>query len=168
MAAKRAFLVHLPGDPLSDYLRAVLPLAADLRDADALVLPRLTKVAAEPLLGALAAGKPAFLPWEALPGTWSGPLRRGLSILEARGLMVRPLTQLAAWVQSGASCRELLTFERLKDLGAQGFDRIYLAGRPAATPLAVKTAKTQNIYLTGGVRSGTCQGHRLGVVHEEK
>lgn len=168
MAAKWAFLAHIPGDPLSEYLNAALPLAPALGEADAFVLPRLTKGAAEPLLVALAAGKPALLPREALPERWSGTLGRSLSLLAGRGLVICPLTALPAWVQSGTSCRGLLTYERLRAFAAQGFDRIYLAGRPAATPLAVTAAKTRNIHLTGGERYGACQSHRLGVVYQKK
>lgn len=168
MGAKRAFLVHLPGDPLSDYLRAVLPHAPGPEEADALVLPRLTKAAAEPLERALAAGKPAFLPAEALPRRGSGALGRGLSALEQCGLILCPLTALPRWVQTGASCRGLLTVERLRALAAAGVERVYLAGRPGATPLAAAEAKRQNIHLTRGDPYGTGQGHRFGVVHQEE
>lgn len=168
MAAKRAFLAHIPGDPISEYLNAALPLVPVLREADTFVLPRLTQPAAEPLLAALAAGKPALLPREALPERWSGTLGQSLSLLTGQGLVICPLTALPAWVQSGTSCRELLTYERLKAFAAQGFERIYLAGRPAATPLAVTAAKARNIHLTGGEGYGACQSHRLGVVYQKK
>lgn len=168
MPAKRAFLVHLPGDPNSDYLRAVLPLAPTLREADAAVLPRLTAETAGPLLDALRLGKPVFLPAESLPEVMTRTLAAGLSELIRQGLAVCPLTQLPKWVQTGASCPALLTLERLKVLAAQGFDRIYLAARPGATPLAVTAAKTWNIHLTGGIDAGTGQSHRLGVVYPEK
>lgn len=168
MVVKRAFLAHIPGDPNSEYLRAVLPLAPNLREADAAVLPRLTAETAEPLLDALMLGKPVFLPAESLPETLTRPLAAGLSQLTRRGLTVCPLTELPRWVQTGASCPALLTYERLKTLAAQGIDRIYLAARPAATPLAVTAAKTWNIHLTGGIDAGTGQSHRLGVVYPEK
>lgn len=168
MVVKRAFLAHIPGDPNSDYLRAVLPLAPALREADAAVLPRLTAETAGPLLDALTLGKPVFLPTESLPETLTRPLAAGLSQLTGQGLTVCPLTELPRWVQTGASCPALLTYERLKTLAAQGIDRIYLAARPAATPLAVTAAKTWNIHLTGGINSGTGQSHRLGVVYPEK
>lgn len=168
MVVKRAFLAHIPGDPNSDYLRAMLPLAPALREADAAVLPRLTAETAGPLLDALTLGKPVFLPAESLPETLTRPLAVGLSQLTGQGLAVCPLTGLPSWVQTGVSCPALLTYERLKTLAAQGIDRIYLAARPAATPLAVTAAKTWNIHLTGGINSGTGQGHRLGVVHKKK
>lgn len=168
MGGKRAFLVELPGDPNSDYLRAVLPLAPTLAEADGAVLPRLTGETAGTLVDALKLGKAAFLVAESLPDPLPRSLTAGLSALTRRGLMVCPLTQVAAWVQTGVSCPQLLTYERLKTLAAQGFDRIYLAARPGVTPLALRAAKTRNIQLTGGVCSGTGQGHRLGVVHPEK
>lgn len=150
MAVKRVFLAELPGDPLSDYLKATLSLAPTLRDADGAVLPRLTKAAGETLAAALADQKPAYLPAEALPRRPTPALTQGLSILTGRGLILCPLTALPGWVQKGTSCRELLTLERLKRLAARGFDRVYLAGRPGATPLAAAEAKRRNIYLTGG------------------
>lgn len=150
MAAKRVFLAELPGDPLSDYLRAVLLLADRPETADALAVPRLTAATGEVLAAALAAQKPAYLPVEALPERPGAALARGLSVLAGRGLILCPLTALPKWTQRGVSCRELLTLERLKALAEQGFDRVYLAGRPGATPLAAAEAKRRNIYLTGG------------------
>lgn len=168
MADKRAFLLEAPGDPCSDYLRAALPLARRPETADALVVPTLAPAAAGPLANALAAGKPALLPREALPEVWSGTLRRSLSFLTGRGLIICPLTELPRWVRSGASCPFLLTLERLKAFVAQGFDRIYLTNRPAATPLAEREAKRLNIHLTGGVCPGIGKSDRLGMVYQKK
>lgn len=67
MAVKRVFLSHVPGNPRSDYLRAVLPLAEDCSEADAVAVPLLAEETAGALAAALAAGKPALLPYEALP-----------------------------------------------------------------------------------------------------
>lgn len=168
MPPNRAFLAEIPGDPLSDYLKATLDAAPALDTAHALVLPRLTRPAADVLAAALAAGKPVYLPAEALPKTLTPALARGLSALTKRGLAICPLTELPRWVQSGANCPRLLTLEYLKILVAQGVDRIYLSAWPAATPLAVQTAKQLNIHLSGVNFHGTGQSHRLCVVHEKK
>lgn len=168
MPARRVFLPEVPGEPCSDYLKATLPLVQNPDDADVLAVPALTPATATPLAAALAAGKPALLPREALPEVWSGTLRRSLSLLTGCGLMVCPLTELPRWVRSGASCQVLLTLERLKAFAAQGFDRIYLANAPAATPLAAAEAKRLNIHLTGGNDPGTGQSHRLGMVYQKK
>lgn len=168
MAAKRAFLLKIPGDPRSEYLKATLLLAERRETADALVVPTLTGDAAEPLAAALAAGKRAYLPTEALPERISPSLRAGLSLLTRRGLIICPLTALPRWVQTGINCPVLLTYERLKEFAARGFDRIYLAARPGATPLAVWAARDRRIHLTGGNGFGTCQGDRFGVVYPEK
>lgn len=168
MPPKRAFLAELPGDPLSDYLKATLTLSPILEDADAFALPALTAATLERLLAALSAGKPAYLPNEALPETLSPALAEGLSALTRRGLILCPLTDLPRWAQTGTTCPDLLTLERLQTLAGQGFDRIYLAARPGATPLAAQTAKRQNIRLTGGTFHGAGKSHRFGVVHPEK
>lgn len=168
MPPKRAFLAELPGDPRSDYLKATLTLSPTLDSADALALPALTAVTLEHLTAALSVGKPAYLPQEALPEPLTPALAEGLSALTRHGLILCPLTDLPRWVQTGTTCPNLLTLERLQTLAAKGFDRIYLAARPGATPLAAQTAKRQNIPLTGGTFHGAGKSHRFGVVHPEK
>lgn len=168
MPPKRAFLAELPGDPLSGYLKATLALSPTLEGADALALPALTAATLAALTAALGAGKPVYLPTEALPETLTPALAEGLSALTRHGLIICPLTDLPRWVERGVSCPKLLTLERLKTLAAQDFDRIYLAVRPGATPLAVQTAKRLNIRLTGGNFHGAGKSHRFGVVHQEK
>lgn len=168
MPARRAFLREVPGDPCSDYLKATLPLADRPETADALVVPRLTEETAGALLDALRLGKPALLPAEALPDVLSSALRSGLSQLTQCGLIVCPLTELPRWVLSGTGCPLLLTYGRLKELAERGFDRVYLAARPAATPLALAAAKAWNIRLTGGICPGTGQSDRFGMVHQKK
>lgn len=168
MADRRAFLWEVPGDPCSDYLRATLPLAQSPDDAGVLVLPALTPATATPLAAALAAGKPVLLPWETLPGRLSREAGESLSALIQNGLILCPLTELPRWARGGTSCRTLLTLERLKAFAAQGFDRIYLANLPGATPLAAAEAKRRNIHLTGGTYPGIGQSHRFGLVYAEK
>ncbi len=168
MPPKRAFLAELPGDPCSDYLKATLTLSPTLEDADAFALPALTAATLEPLTAALLAGKPVYLPTEALPPTLTPALAEGLSALTRHGLILCPLTDLPRWVQTGTTYPALLTLDLLQTLARQGFGRIYLAGRPGATPLAAQTAKRQNIRLTGGTFHGAGKSHRFGVVHQEK
>lgn len=168
MPPKRAFLAEVPGDPRSDYLKATLALSPTPEGADALVLPALTAATLERLPTALLAGKPVYLPTEALPPTLTPALAEGLSALTRHGLILCPLTDLPRWVQTGTTCPNLLTLERLQILAAKGFDRIYLAARPAATPLAAQTAKRLNIPLIGGTFHGAGKSHRFGVVYPEK
>lgn len=168
MEAKRVFLAELPGDPVSDYLRAVLPLTASLADAGAAVLPALTEETAVFLTEALRAEKPVYLPAEALPEILTPALKAGLSALSRRGLIVCAMADLPRWVETGANCPVVLTLERLKTFAAQGTDRIYLAGVPAATPLARKTAKELSIDLTGGIHPGVGKSHRFSLVYPQK
>lgn len=142
--------------------------AEDLLLAERVIVPSLTENSIPELAAALHLEKTVFLPAEAAPGPWSPAARRGLAQLMGAGLILCPLTRLPRWVATGVSCRELLTLERLEHLAAQGFDRIYLAGVPAATPLARQAAKRRNIHLMGVSVSGTGKGDRLGVVYAQE
>lgn len=161
-------MLEVPGDPRSDYLKAVLPPAPSWDAAAAVAVPVLTAELVNPLAAALAAGKLALLPYEALPQRLSRAAGESLSALVRSGLILCPLTQLPRWVKTGASCRELLTLERLRAFAARGLDRVYLAALPGATPLAAREAKRLNIHLTGGSYPGIGQSHRFGLVYAEK
>ena len=168
MAVKRVFLSHVPGNPRSDYLRAVLPLAEDCSEADAVAVPLLAEETAGALAAALAAGQPALLPYEALPKRLSRQAGESLSALVRSGLILCPLTELPGWAGRGASCPVLLTLARLKELAARGIERVFLANVPGATPLAVTEARRRYIHLTGGNYPGIGQSYRFGLVYAEK
>ena len=168
MAAKRVFVPPLPQSPLYRYLREVLPLAEGMTRADAVALPVLAAQTADALLDGLERGLAVYLPVESLPEWLAPALRAGLAALGRRGLTVCTLADLPHWVETGVSCPALLTAERLNAYAARGIDRVYLAGNPAATPLARRAARTRGIQLTGGMCRGTGKSHRLSLVYPQE
>lgn len=99
-------------------------------------------------------GKTLWAPRETLPKIPEGEMgktaQKWLKMAENLGICPVFLTKISFWVDRGTRVTGLLTAEKVKTLGAQGFRGIFLSPGSLVTPLAGQILARENWVVDRG------------------